>query len=319
MRTQPLLVALVLIVVSVFSASRTMVAQVRTPTTPWGDPDLQGVWSNQTPVTFERIPPLARKPVFTKEEAAEFERTTLERLLDPQGPLGPELPLSGETNEVWQEAQHGKVPPNRNTSLVVDPPDGRIPYTPEGRKRWDAVPSLERMLLGKPLTANSPEDRTVDERCITTGGLIDPNPFYNNNHLIVQSPGYVVILTEMMHEHRVIPLDGRPRLGVNIRQWLGDSRGRWEGQTLVVETTNFNDQRLFRGATRNMRLLERFTRLSADTILYRATVTDPATFARPWTVENGLRKSIGLYEVGCHEGNYGLANILRAARAEEKR
>jgi hypothetical protein len=174
MRTQPLLVALTLIVISV-SASRT-VAQVRTPTTPWGDPDLQGVWSNHTPVTFERIPRLARKPVFTKEEAAEFERTTLERLLDPQGPLGPELPLSGETNEVWQEAQHGKVPPNRNTSLVVDPPDGRIPYSPEGRKRWDAVPSLERMLLGNPLTANSPEDRTVDERCITTGGLIEWSP-----------------------------------------------------------------------------------------------------------------------------------------------
>jgi len=306
---------LVLVVISVFVSSRIVVdAQTQKPTTPWGDPDLQGVWSNQTPVTFERIPPLAGKAVFTREEAAKFERTTLQRLLDPSGPLGSDLPLSGEDNEIWLEAQHGKVPPNRNTSLVVDPPNGRIPYTPEGRKRWDAVPSLERTLA-----ANRPEDRTVAERCITTGGLIDPNPFYNNNHLIVQSPGHVVIVTEMMHEHRIIPLDRRPRLGANIRQWLGDSRGRWEGQTLVVETTNFNDQRLFRGATRDMHLLERFTRLDADTILYRATVTDAGTFARPWTIENGLRKSSDLYEVACHEGNYGLANMLSAARAEEKR
>jgi hypothetical protein len=319
MPTRRLFMAFVFIAALVCGFGRVGAAQTPRFMTPWGDPDLQGIWSNQTPVSLERHPALAGKAVFTPQEAAEFERTTLERMLDPRGPLAAELPLSGEANEVWQEAQLGKVPPNRNTSLVVDPPDGRIPYTPEGRKRWDAVPSLERMLLGTPLAADSPADRTVDERCITTGGLGDPNPFYNNNHLIVQSPGYVVIVTEMMHEHRVIPLDGRPRLGENIRQWLGEPRGRWEGRTLVVETTNFNDQRLFRGATRNLRLVERFTRLDAETILYRLTVTDPATFARPWTVENGLRKSNGLYEVACHEGNYGLANILSAARAEEKK
>ena len=205
--------------------------------------------------------------------------------------------------------------PSRATSLVVDPPDGKVPYTPEGRRRWDATPKL-----GPPLPANRPEDRALPERCITTDGLLAPNPFYNNVHQIVQAPGYVAILTEMMHEARIIPLDRRPRLGPAVQMYVGDARGRWEGQTLVVETTNFNDQKLFRGATRQMHLIERFTRLDADTIEYRLTVTDPATFARPWTLENGLRKADGdLYEVGCHEGNYGLRGILAGARAEEAR
>ena len=133
------------------------------------------------------------------------------------------------------------------------------------------------------------------ERCITTDGLLIPNPFYNNYFQIVQAPGHVAIVTEMMHELRVIPLDppeqARPHAGPGVRMWLGDSRGWWEGQTLVVETTNFNDRKLFRGATRQLHLVERFTRLDADTIEYRLTVTDPATFARPWTLVNGLRRS----------------------------
>jgi hypothetical protein len=204
--------------------------------------------------------------------------------------------------------------------LIVDPPDGRIPYTAEGMARWNAVPSAERLSSGKKLAANGPEDRTESERCLTTGGLFIPNPFYNNYHQIVQTRTHVAILTEMMHEVRIIPIDGRPHVGEGIRQWLGDSRGRWEGRTLVVETTNFNDKRLFRGATRDLRLVERFTRIDADTIAYQLTVSDPATFATPWTIENVLRKPHGvLYEVACHEGNYGLAGILSGARAEEKR
>ena len=285
--------------------------------TPWGDPDLQGIWSNQTPIPLERPPALAGKATFTEAEAAEVERTSLQEILKA---LSRAVPLSGELNEVWLETNKGKVGPGRHTSLVIDPPDGRIPFTPEGRIRWDATPSIEGQVSGRPMAANGPEDRPLDERCISTGGLYVPNPFYNNYHQIVQARGYVAILTEMMHEMRIIPLDGRAPLGPNIRGWHGYSRGRWEGQTLVVETTNFNEKRLFEGATSQLRLVERFTRLDPDTIRYRLTVSDPATFSRPWTLENALRKSDGpMYEVACHEGNYGLAGILSGARAEENR
>ena len=285
-------------------------------TTPWGDPDLQGTWSNQTPIPLERPAPLANKPFFTKQEAADVEKNSLASILKV---VAPGIPTSGELNGIWLETAKGKVGRNLSTSQIVDPPDGKIPYTKEGRTRWDATPSLERELMGRPNAANEPRDRTLDERCITTGGLFVPNPFYNNYHQIVQSPGYVVITTEMMHEPRVIPLDRRPQLGSNIRQWLGDSRGRWEGKTLVVETTNFNDKRLFYGSTSNLRFVERFTRIDNDTIQYQLTVTDPNTFSRAWIVENSLwRTDEMLYEVACHEGNYGLANILSGARAQEK-
>jgi hypothetical protein len=281
-------------------------------TTPWGDPELQGIWSNQTPVPLERPEALAGKKSFSKEEAAQFEATALPRLLQV---FGAQVPVSGELNEIWLETQHGKVPPRLSTSLVVDPPDGRIPFTPEGQKRWDAVPRI-----GRPMLANRPEDRNQTERCITTDGVLVPNPFYNNYHQIVQAPGYVVIVTEMMHETRIIPLDRRAPVGSGVRMWLGDSRGRWEGRTLVVDTTNFNERRLFQGATPQLHLVERLTRLDADTIDYRLTVTDPATFTRPWTLENALRKADGgMYEVGCHEGNLGLLGILAGARAEESR
>ena len=278
--------------------------------TPWGDPDLQGTWSNQSPTPLERPDALAGKATLTEAEAEEFERTSLERLLTT---FAREVPISGELNGIWLETAKGKVPPGRSTSMVVDPPDGKIPYTPEGKKRWDAKPKI-----GQPMGANVPEDRTEAERCITTDGLLIPNPFYNNYFQIVQAPGHVVIVTEMMHEHRVIPLGDRPHVGSGIRLWAGDSRGWWEGQTLVVETTNFNDKKLFRGATRGLHLVERFTRLDADTIEYRLTVTDPATFTRPWTLVNGLRRSdAGMYEVACHEGNIGLRGILAGARVQE--
>jgi hypothetical protein len=293
--------------------------------TPWGDPDIQGIWSNQSPTPLERPDAMAGKKTLTEEEAAAFEKTSLERLLKT---LAREVPLSGELNEIWLETPMGRVPPGRSTSLVVDPPDGKIPYTLEGQQRWDALPKI-----GKPMLANVPEDRTLAERCITTDGLLVPNPFYNNYFQIVQAPGYVAILTEMMHEVRVIPLDPstgpgspraqsrgdrRPHVGSDVRMWSGDSRGWWEGQTLVIETTNFNDQKRFRGASSQLRLVERFTRLDADTIEYRLTVTDPVTFAEPWTIENGLRRADGgIYEVACHEGNIGLRGILAGARAQE--
>jgi hypothetical protein len=279
--------------------------------TPWGDPDLQGIWTNQTPVPLERPAALKDKPFFTVDEARLVEQNALGELLKR---VAPEIPFSGELNDVWLEAGNGRVPLRRNTAMVVDPPDGRIPYTPEGKQRWDATPKL-----GPPLPANRPEDRAQPERCLTTDGLFVPNAFYNNFHRIVQAPGVVVIVTEMMHESRVIRLDASAHVGAGVRSWLGDSRGRWEGNTLVVETTNFNERRLFRGATGQMRTVERFTRVDADTIDYQLTVSDPATFTRPWTIDNTLRRSNdAMYEVGCHEGNIGLAAILAGARAEER-
>ena len=279
--------------------------------TPWGDPDIQGTWSNQSPTPLERPDALAGKATLTEAEAAELEKTALERLLTT---FAREVPISGELNEIWLETAKGRVPPGRSTSLIVDPPDGKVPYTPEGRTRWDAVPKI-----GKPMTANTPEDRTLAERCISTDGLLVPNPFYNNYFEIVQGPGYVAILTEMMHEVRVIPLGAHPHVGSDVRMWNGDSRGWWEGQTLVVETTNFNDRKQFRGASAQLHLVERFTRLDADTIEYRLTVTDPATFSQPWTLVNGLRRAHdGIFEVACHEGNIGLRGILAGARAQER-
>jgi hypothetical protein len=287
-------------------------------TTPWGDPDLQGIWSNQTPVPLERPAALAGKPYFTVAEAAEVEKNALASVLKN---VASEIATSGEFNEIWLETGKGKVSRSRRTSLVADPLDGKIPFTAEGRARWEATPHLTtERITGKLLASDRPEDRSLQERCITADTLFVPTPFYNNYHQIVQAPGYVVIVSEFMHDARVIPLDRRPRLGANIQQYLGDSRGWWEGRTLVVETTNFNDKRRFQGSTKDVRLIERFSRIDADTITYRLTVTDPKTFSQPWTLENTLWRSDELmYESACHEGNYGLASILAGGRATEKR
>ena len=287
-------------------------------TTPGGDPDLQGVWSNQTPVPLERPAALANKPYFTEAEAADVEKSALASTLKS---VAADVATSGEFNEVWLESGKGKVNRSRRTSLIADPADGKIPFTAEGRARWAATPHLTtERITGKRLAADKPEDRALQERCITSDNMFVPSAFYNNYHQIVQAPGYVVILSESMHDARIIPLDRRPRLGVNSQQWLGDSRGWWEGRTLVVETTNFNDERRFQGSTKDLRLVERFTRTDAGTISYRLTVTDPKTYPQPWTLENTLWKSDEpIFEAACHEGNYGLASILAGGRATEKR
>jgi hypothetical protein len=278
------------------------------PRTPWGDPDLQGLWNNQTVAPLERPAPLANKPFWTEAEAADVEKNGMQTLLKG---VAPEVPFSGELNEIWLEP--GKVLRKRNTSMVIDPPDGKIPYTPEGKQRWDAQPTL-----GKLLSADGPEARALIERCIQVDPVLLPNPFYNNNHQIVQTRGFVMILSEVIHQARIIPLDGRPHVDGRITQWFGDPRGRWEGQTLVVETTNFREQGLFRGATAALRLEERFTRVDAATIDYEVKVTDPATFTQPWTAISTLRATAGpLYEYGCHEGNYSMPGILRGARVKD--
>jgi hypothetical protein len=161
-------------------------------------------------------------------------------------------------------------------------------------------------------------DRNLVERCIFYDGIVTPNPFYLNNHQIFQTRDYIAFVSEVLHVTRVIPLDGRPQLGGSLRLWFGDSRGRWEGETLVIETHNFNDKRAIRGATKGLKLVERFTRVDANTIDYQATLTDPAIYTQPWTFVNTMTRTKGpLYEYACHEGNYGMVNILAGARADE--
>lgn len=287
---------------------------------PWGDPDLEGRWSNATLTTLQRPPELADKAFLTPEEAAVWvaarvEATNADRPLRP-GEVG-------AYNDAFFERGTRGVESLR-TSLIIDPPDGRLPAFTEAAQR--KVEARQRQEAASP--ADRPDDRWLTERCILFGATVPmlPEP-YNNNYQIVQSPGYVTILVEMNHDARIIPLDGRPALSSSIEQWTGESRGRFEGDTLVVETRNlkFNDKSRFgvgflNGLTdENLRVVERFTRTDADTLTYQATVEDPTVFVRPWTVEISMHQTGDqLFEVACHEGNYGMFNILSGHRAEER-
>ena len=285
------------------------------PRTPWGHPDIEGVWATDTITPFERPADLAGKEFFTAQEAAEFERQTLSRTNRDRRDGGADADVARAYNDFWWDSGTSVVA-TRRTSLVVDPPDGRVPpLTAEAQKRQE-----EAAAARKEHPADNPEDRSLWERCITRGvpNVMLTGP-YNNNYQVIQTADHVVILAEMIHDARIIPLDGRPHLPGHVRQWMGDSVGRWEGDTLVVETTNFTDQTNYRGARDNLRLVERFTRTSADILLYRVTIDDPTTFTRAWTVELPARRSSGMiYEYACHEANYGLEGILRGHRAEEK-
>ena len=298
---------------TILAAAMTLAATAQAQTsyrTPWGDPDIQGTWNNGTPTPLERPAMLGDKLYWTEAEAKAINQNSVASVLKA---VAPAIATSGELNETWLEP--GRTVRDRRTSLIIDPPNGKVPFTPEGKKRFDATPSL-----AKDLPADGPEDRAPSERCLGADDILLPNPFYNNNHQIVQGPGWVAFSSEVMHQVRIIPLDGRPHPHKNVTQWVGDSVGHWEGQTLVVETTNFNERRLFRGSTPGLRLVERLTRVDAETIDYQFTVTDAATFTQPWTVSNTLRATPGaIYEYACHEGNYSLAGILTGARAEEKR
>jgi hypothetical protein len=298
-------------------AAKTWIA----PRTPDGQPDLQGIWSNATLTPLERPRELAVKEFFTEKEAAEYEKQLLlQNNADRRRNDDPETDVLLAYNDSWYD-RGTKVVPTRRTSLIVDPPDGRIPALTQEAQKREAARAEARRRRGP---ADSWEDRNLGERCLTRGAPKLPSG-YNNNFLILQTPGYVAILQEMIHEVRIIPLDGRPHVEQNIRQWLGDSRGHWEGNTLVVDTTNFNDQIRFntynccRASGENLHLVERFTRLDADTIDYQYTVDDPTTFTRSWTAAVPLTRAPGpIYEYACHEGNYGMANMLSGARAEEK-
>ncbi len=280
--------------------------------TPWGDPDLQGTWTNTTRTPLERPEHLGVTEVYTQEQVAELEEQAT-RNVDRSPPPGE----TGAYNSFWME--NGQR--SRRTSLVVDPPDGRVPYTPVERERADAFAAA----INADGAADTWTDRNLYERCITRGlpGAMMPG-FYNHNYQILQAPGYVVIYVEMIHDARIIPLDGRAHVPASVRQWLGSSRGRWEGDTLVVETSNFTDAVRDRGLTvfgggRDGHLVERFTRVDADTIDYEFTFDDSTVFARPWTAAIPMTRMEGpLFEYACHEGNYGLENILAGARAEEQ-
>ena len=291
--------------------------------TPDGKPDLAGNYSFSTVTPLQRPDALAGKETLTADEAASFEaaeNTRLNRdLFDPEKgqPSAGYAPraLGGvlSYNEFWYE-RGNKLTRDRRTSLIVDPPDGTIPLTDAARRRVAEMRQRSDSGLGDSYT-----DRPLADRCLqgfNSGPPMTPGA-YNNNVQIVQSPGVVVIVNEMVHNARIIPTDGRPH--TTLRQWSGDSRGRWEGDTLVVETINFRRETSLPGSTANTRLVERFTRVDADTIKYEFTVTDPTAYTRPWSAMMPLmRIRDPLFEYGCHEGNYSLRNILAGARKQER-
>jgi hypothetical protein len=285
------------------------------PRTPDGQPDLQGVWDYRTATPLERPAQFADKEFLSDQEIAEYERRAAAR---DDGRPPDDARSDPSVHPPWWLDYGRTVVATRRSSLIVDPPDGRIPpVTADAQAR-----AAERRAAAKGRgPADSPEDRSLWERCITRGlpeGMLPAG--YNNNVQFVQTPGYVVIVSEMIHDARIVPIDGRPHAPATIRSWLGDSRGRWDGNTLVVETKNFSPKTNFRGASGNLRLVERFTRIDRGTIEYRVTMDDPGTWTRPWTVTFPLVRSDGhIYEYACHEANYGLQNILKNARATDPR
>jgi hypothetical protein len=293
------------------------VAAAQAQRTPDGQPDLQGFWTNTTYTPLER-PKNVTKEFYTKEEATDIARGTA-KLEAEQTKPGTIPDVHYDFTQFGLDKSQGPLAFNLRTSLIVDPPDGKIPpMTSEGRKRV-AERAEARKRLGAPTDAA--QNQALGARCIimeVAGPPMFPGA-YNNNYQIVQTAGYVMILSEMIHDARIIPLDRRPNLPSGIRQWMGSSRGYWDGDTLIVETTNFNGRNPFRGSSEDMRLVERFQRIDEDTIIYRFTVDDPATWTSPWSAELPMRKTTGpLFEHACHEGNYGLYNMLAGARAEEK-
>ena len=298
------------------------------PRTEWGHPDIHGTWDFRTVTPLERPAELADQEFLTEEEVAAFEREGVKArnsdINRERGVVTNRRAINGtvETadlrlayNDFWWD-RGTKVVGTRRTSLVVDPPNGRVPaLTSEGQGRRAARAAINERL------AEGPEDRPLAERCIVgfnSGPPMLPGG-YNQNVQVFQTADHVVLLNEMVHNARIVPLDGRPRLPQDLRQWTGDSRGYWDGDTLVVETTNFLRETSFRDSSENLHLVERFTRVDADNLLYEFTVTDPTTWTQPWSAEVPMRRTEApIYEYACHEGNYGLAGALSGARALEK-
>jgi len=295
------------------------------PRTPDGQPDLQGVWTNNSVTPLQRPKELSGKEYYTEAELAQLQKRERDRLAldDVEGePPANHSGVEGAPaeNVHYDHAQFGldwlqsRVAWNRRTSLIVGPEGTIPPLTPEARKRLAEIAAKE-----KGHEFDGPENRPLAARCIArpSGGPPLLPTRYNSNLQIVQGPGYVAIETEEIHDVRMIPTDGRPHLPKNIHQWMGDSVGHWEGNTLVIDTTNFTDLNPFPGA-QNLHVIERITRADEDTILYEFTVEDPGMWTKPWSGEVPIKKISGqLYEYACHEANYGLANTLHGARVAE--
>ena len=289
------------------------------PRTPWGHPDLQGIWSNATTTPLERPAEFADKPLLSDEEFAAANAAVATRRNTDRAPRAGD---PGTYNEFWWE--RGNL--LKNTAIIVDPPSGKVPpLTAEGQKRAKAY--------ADPRKDNGPadswEDRNLHERCILYHGIPPLPTGYNNNYQILQTPTYVAIRYEMLAEMRIIPLDGRPHVPPAIKNWMGDSRGRWEGDTLVVETTNFNyaagglyelgSVMHLQGTGDTLRVVERFRRSDATTIDYTFTVDDPTVFTQTWTGRLPLVAFDGeIFEYACHEGNVAMEGMLRGARLEEE-
>ena len=296
------------------------------PRTAWGDPDLGGIWNNATLTPLQRPANLADRAFLTEEEAAGLAQSTVERNADLLNAPARRTEAGGNVgayNNFWME-RGTSVVPDRRTSIIVDPEDGRLPpLTPEMEARMNSAEAsrLARMRGGQE-PVETYEQLDLGDRCLWYRGIPSFPTGYNNNYHIVQTPDMVAILQEHIHDTRFIPLDGRPHVAGKIRQYAGDSRGRWEGDTLVVETTNFNRHAFIRNFNGNLstdlHVVERFTRLGPDTLGYEFTVTDPNTWTRPWSGSLPMSRLDGqMYEYACHEGNYGLTNILAGSRAEE--
>jgi hypothetical protein len=315
------------------------------PKTPWGDPDLQGVWPGTEMVgtPLQRDPSLGTRATLSDAEYAQrVERAKRQSNIDSQETVTEVTrcdPTRGGLGNTQTTCSNGvsigpplywddRGKPNRQASLVVDPPDGRIPPLTAAAQKSAADRGESRRARACARTAggchDSWEDESLWDRCITRGllGSILPST-YNDGNQILQAPGLVVLRNEMIHESRIVPLDGRPHAASSIRSWMGDSRGHWEGNTLVVETTNFNEQTQINNATVSgaARVTERFTRTGVDTLDYRVTIDDPQTWTKPWSVEFPLKRDAEyrLYEYACHEGNYYMYNALTGARAEERK
>ncbi len=328
--------AAVFVLIAVVALTANPVVAQTAPRTPWGHPDLQGVWNNGTITPMQRPEEQTDKEFLTAEEAANLEQARIarnERLLTrpAQRTTATDSVDRGEDgapgfyNNLWLD--FGTTTTGR-TSIVIDPANGRLPaLTPEAQTRR-ASPEAQRLrdVARGRSPASSWEDLPLAVRCIWYRGIPSLPSGYNNHYHIVQTPEWVAILQEHIHEVRVIPLDGRPHVAPAIRQYAGDSRGHWEGETLVVETTNFRSNTIIRQVTGDpgdlseaLHVVERYTRIGPDTLDWEFTVEDPKTWTRPWTGSLPMtRTQDPMFEYGCHEGNYGLYNILTGSRAKEK-
>ena len=296
----------------------------KAPRTPWGDPDISGLFTtdDELGVPVERPAQFGDRQVATEEEyrqrltqAERQDEADREEFVAPRQGRG-EGP--GGTGPPAHWLERGK--PSHRTSLVIDPPDGRIPFLNDEARRRGAIAAMR---TPEGIAFAGPEDLDKYDRCITRGfpHVIFPT-IYDNTSQIVQGPGWVSIRYEMIHDARVIPLDSRPHVSPKIRSYFGDSRGRWDGDTLVVDVTNFSAKAGYRGASTNLHVIERFRRTDVNTVHYELTVEDPTTFSRPWTASLDLKKDprqVQVPEYACHEGNYAMFNILSGARADERK